>query len=146
MTLDLALVRTRCVEIDQAVARLDGFRPFTRERFVADDTSVDQACRRLLQAIDAAVAICDHICAARFHVAVGGYTDGFSTLAVGGVIAPDLARRLTALAKYRNPLVHMIWKLNHDRVYDAIQQDLPDLRAFAVAIGELTTGAPNEPA
>jgi len=143
MPFDATLVRSRCAEINGAVERLEFFRPLTRKHFVADASSVDQACRGLLQAIESAVALCDHICATEFNVPVAGYTDGFSTLAVGGVIAPDLADRLQALARYRNPLVHMIWKLDHDRIYEAVQRDLPDLRAFSAAVAQLTADTSN---
>lgn len=141
MPLDVDFVRSRCTEIDEALERLEFFRPLSRKHFVADTSSVDQASRRLLRAIEAAVALCDHVCTAQLHVPVAGYTDGFATLAVGGVIAPDLAARLQALARYRNPLVHMIWKLDHDRVFEAIQRDLPDLRAFSTAVAQLTGDA-----
>lgn len=35
------------------------------------------------------------------------------------------------MARFRNLLVHMYWKVDHGRVYDLIQHDLDDLRVFA---------------
>ncbi len=38
------------------------------------------------------------------------------------------------MAKFRNLLVHMYWKLDYGRVYEVIQQNLEDLRAFSAAM------------
>jgi uncharacterized protein YutE (UPF0331/DUF86 family) len=35
------------------------------------------------------------------------------------------------MARFRNLLVHMYWKIDYDRVYDVIAHDLDDLRAFS---------------
>jgi uncharacterized protein YutE (UPF0331/DUF86 family) len=41
------------------------------------------------------------------------------------------------MARFRNLLVHVYWKIDYDRVYHTINEHLDDLRTFVQAIGEL---------
>ena len=41
------------------------------------------------------------------------------------------------MAKFRNPLVHVYWNIDHRQVHRTMQEDLGDLRAFAAAIAAL---------
>jgi len=38
------------------------------------------------------------------------------------------------MARFRNLLVHMYWKIDYGQVLDVLQQNLGDLRAFAAAV------------
>ena len=41
------------------------------------------------------------------------------------------------MARFRNLLVHMYWKVDYGQVYDVMQHHLGDLRAFAAAVVRL---------
>jgi hypothetical protein len=56
VTLNADLVRTRCGDIEDAVKRLDRIRTMPRAEFLADRDVQDIAVRRLLVAIEAALA------------------------------------------------------------------------------------------
>ena len=58
MTIDADVVRARCTEIAESVARLAELAEIPRERFLADRDVLDIACYRLLVAIEAALALC----------------------------------------------------------------------------------------
>lgn len=47
------------------------------------------------------------------------------------VLDADLAARLKRWMGFRNVLVHFYMDIDHGRSYDAIVEDLGDLRAFA---------------
>ncbi len=47
------------------------------------------------------------------------------------MIDGDLAERLKRWMGFRNILVHFYLAIDHGRVYDAMQEDLGDLEAFA---------------
>lgn len=57
-------------------------------------------------------------------------------LAETGMISPELSQRLQRMARFRNVLVHMYWSVDCERVYEVLQKQLEDLRAFVRAIGE----------
>jgi uncharacterized protein YutE (UPF0331/DUF86 family) len=58
------------------------------------------------------------------------YADCFAILADLKVIKPDLAKRLKQMTHFRNLLVHLYWKVDDQRVYQIIQDDLGDLDTF----------------
>lgn len=131
MTLNPDLVRTRCQEIEDSVARLERLRDSTRDAFANDEDARDIACYRLLVAVEAALALCYHVSARRLSKVPEDYAGCFSLLRDAGLIEPELAERLGQMARFRNLLVHMYWKIDYGRVYDVMQHNLGDLRAFA---------------
>jgi uncharacterized protein YutE (UPF0331/DUF86 family) len=137
MTLDPDVIRTRCSEIEQAVGRLERIRTGGRETFLADPDVRDVACYRLLLAIEAALALCYHVSARRLKQVPDDYAGCFAGLAAGGVIAADLSTRLQQMARFRNLLVHVYWHIDYGRVFDVLQTDLDDLRAFSSTIARL---------
>ncbi|GIW53041.1 MAG: hypothetical protein KatS3mg081_2396 [Gemmatimonadales bacterium] len=42
------------------------------------------------------------------------------------------------MARFRNLLVHMYWKLDYRQVFEVLQNNLDDLREFSAAILKLT--------
>ena len=131
MTLNPDLVRTRCQEIEDSVARLERLRSVTRDAFAKDEDTRDIACYRLLVAAEAALALCYHVSARRLSKVPEDYAGCFTLLRDAGLIDPELADRLGRMARSRNLLVHMYWKVDYGRVYDLMQHDLDDLRVFA---------------
>jgi uncharacterized protein YutE (UPF0331/DUF86 family) len=137
MTLNPDLIRARCAEIDASLSRLEGLRHLPRETFLSNQDTLDIACYRLLIAIEAALAICFHVSAKQLHQVPDEYAGCFSSLERAGLIAPDLSTRLQQMARFRNLLVHVYWKIDYGQVYDIITTRLDDLRAFRTAMVEM---------
>ena len=133
MTLNPDLVRTRCAEIEESVSRLERFRSMSREGFLADQDALDIACYRLLVAIEAALALCFHVSAKRLRRVPEEYAECFGILRDAGILTADLAGHLQQLARFRNLLVHMYWKIDYGQVFEMLRDNLGDLRAFAAA-------------
>jgi uncharacterized protein YutE (UPF0331/DUF86 family) len=137
MSLNPDLIRARCAEIDSSISRLEEFRGLSREQFLSNQDTLDVACYRLLIAIEAALALCFHVSAKRLHQVPEEYAGCFSTLEQAGLITADLSSRLQQMARFRNLLVHVYWKINYGQVHDLIATRLEDLRAFRTAIAGL---------
>ena len=137
MTIDADVIRSRCGEIEESIARLEQLAALSREQFLADRDSQDIACYRLLVGIEAAIALCYHVTTRRLRKAPEDYAACFVTLCDAGLIAQDLSDRLQRMARFRNLLVHIYWKLDYNRVYDIMQTDLGDLRGFSAAMAAL---------
>lgn len=86
MTLDADVIRGRCEEIEQSLARLEAIRTAGLEAFLADEDAKDVACYRLLVAIEAALALCYHVCARRLRTAPDDYADCFAALERAGLV------------------------------------------------------------
>src|SRR5262249_46128504 len=137
MTLDPDVIRSRCAEIEEAVIRLEQIAIRSREQFLEDRDSQDIACYRLLVGIEAALALCYHVSTQRLRKAPEDYAACFAVLADADVVPADLAGRLQQMARFRNLLVHIYWKLDYGRVYDIVQKDIADLRRFASTMAAL---------
>lgn len=137
MTLNPDLIRSRCAEIEDSLNRLEAFRSVRREEFVANRDMLDIACYRLLTAMEAALALCFHVSAKHLRQVPEEYAECFEVLQQAGILPADLAERLQHMARFRNLLVHVYWKVDYEQVYDLIQDRLADLRAFSAAITQL---------
>ncbi|HLE55934.1 MAG TPA: DUF86 domain-containing protein [Rhodothermia bacterium] len=137
MSLDASVVRARCGEIEESVTRLERLATIPREEFLANRDTLDIACYRLLVAIEAALALCYHVSSHQLRKAPEDYASCFVVLQQAGLISADVSERLQRMARFRNLLVHIYWKLDYGLVYDAIQRDLGDLRSFSGIIAAL---------
>jgi uncharacterized protein YutE (UPF0331/DUF86 family) len=137
VSLDADVVRSRCAEIEESVARLELFQAMARDQFMANRDAQDIACYRLLISIEAALALCYHTTAKRLRQTPDDNAACFDVLHKAGVIDAALSERLRHMARFRNLLVHMYWKIDYGKVYDIIQNSLDDLRVFSRAIAQL---------
>jgi uncharacterized protein YutE (UPF0331/DUF86 family) len=143
MTLDVDVVRGRCQEIEQSLTRLEAISAAGREAFLTDADAIDIGCYRLLIAIEAALALCYHVSARRLRSVADDYAECFEGLERGGIIPADLSAWLQQMARFRNLLVHVYWKLDYGRVFDVIEQDLEDLRRFSQSVAALVSRVSN---
>jgi uncharacterized protein YutE (UPF0331/DUF86 family) len=137
MTLNQELIGARCQEIEEALERLERMKGIPKEIFLSDRDLQDIACYRLLIAIEAALNLCYHVAARKFKRVPAEYAECFAILAESGILDPDLTSRLQGMARFRNLLVHLYWRMNYETVYGIIQNRLNDLRQFTKAIAAL---------
>lgn len=67
MSFNADLIRARCAEIQESVARLEEFQALSLEAFLENRDALDVASYRLLVAIEAALALCYHVSAKSLH-------------------------------------------------------------------------------
>jgi uncharacterized protein YutE (UPF0331/DUF86 family) len=67
MSVNADLIRARCAEIEESVARLEEFQTLSLEAFLSNRDVLDIASYRLLIAIEASLAFCYHVSAKRLH-------------------------------------------------------------------------------
>lgn len=104
------------------------------EEFLGDYRNSESAKYLLIVAVEAALDICQHIVAKGGGRTPQDYADCFAVLQEMGVLPPDLTERLQAMARFRNLLVHLYWKVDNRRVYRILRENLDDLRLFREAI------------
>ena len=133
--INLDLLRLRAQEIRRAANVLAGYSNLSREEFISDQLVVDAAKYRLLVAIEAAASMCTHLAARQLGEAPSSYAQCFQVLASSGIISPELAERLAAMARFRNLLVHVYAEVDDSQVWEVLQSDLGDLEDYLSAIG-----------
>jgi uncharacterized protein YutE (UPF0331/DUF86 family) len=102
--------------------------------FLNDYRNTESAKYLLIVAIEAAIDLCQHLVARSGGRSPTDYADCFTLLQELGILPADLAERLRRMARFRNLLVHLYWKVDNRKVYRVLREDLDDLRLFREAI------------
>jgi uncharacterized protein YutE (UPF0331/DUF86 family) len=105
------------------------------QAFLADAKTVNSAKYLLIVATEAALDICNHLVAKKGGRSPEDYADCMTILGELGVLPPDLVRRMTKMARFRNLLVHLYWKVDDNEVLRIIRENLHDFDAYLRAVG-----------
>lgn len=91
--------------------------------------------RRFQTAIQACLDVAAHVVAAEGYREPADYGDLFRILEEEGVVSSNVAERMVEMAGFRNVLAHEYATIDHDRVYEHLQ-DIDHFRRF---VREVTT-------
>jgi len=127
---DSLRIRDLLGNIAEAQGRLRELGQLAEADFLGDSRNTESAKYWLIVAAEAAIDVCNHIVARQGGRAPGEYAECFEILADLEVLEPDLAQRLKNMARFRNLLVHVYWKVDNQRVYQIVKNDLNDLDSF----------------
>ena len=127
---DLVRVRQLLSNIAEAQSQLRELGQLAETEFLGDFRNTESAKYLLIVTTEAAIDLCNHIVARRGKRAPQDYADCFAVMAELGVITPELATQLKRMARFRNLIVHLYWKVDNQLVYEVIQNNLDDLDAF----------------
>ncbi len=136
LPVDKELLQHHLNQLREAVTILHDLGKTKREEFTTDYHIYGLAERYLQIAIEACLQICGILVASLGLRRPEGYHELLSIVAAQQIIPNPLAYRLEVLTNLRDVLVHDPSKLNHDLLYDYIQQRIDDLEGFAKAIEE----------
>ena len=133
--LNISRVRQKAADIRQALLMLRTLSSRSEAEFLADAVVVAAAKYELLVAAEAALDLCGHICAKRLGKAPVAYPNCFQLLAEGGVISVETGRRLAAMARFRNLLLHQYGEIDDKRLYSLLKDHRGDLDTYLAEIG-----------
>ena len=135
---DRFVVTARITKVREYVALLRKIRGLADERrFVSDPLIYGNAERYLQLAIQAVLDISHHIVADRNLPLPADSKSLFDLLARQKVVSKKLAVKLTAMAGFRNVLVHEYLEIDRRRVYRALTTELRDFESFIRAVTRL---------
>jgi uncharacterized protein YutE (UPF0331/DUF86 family)/predicted nucleotidyltransferase len=136
LPVDKELVQRHLKQLREAISILHDLGKTKREEFITDFHVYGLAERYLQIAIEACLQICGILVASLGLRRPEGYHELLSIVAAQQIIPNPLAYRLEVLTNLRDVLVHDPSTLNHDLLYDYIQQRIDDLEAFVKTIEE----------
>lgn len=137
MSLNKELIQKRCQEIAESLERLEGIKKVEKDIFLKDQDLLDIACYRLLIATEASLNLCYHICAKKLKKVPSEYAECFEILGSHQIISKELMEELIKMARFRNMLVHVYWKIDYEIIFDIIQNKLDNLSKFSEEIVKL---------
>ncbi len=89
---------------------------------------------QLIVLIEACIDMCTHIVAKSYSTAPESYSHCFQLLQENNLIEKQLANKLSEMAKFRNLLVHLYWKVDNKRVIEIAQNELGSFKEFIYSI------------
>lgn len=136
LAVDKELVERHLKQLREAVYILKDLGKTKHEEFTADYRIFGLAERYLQIAIESCLQVCGILVASLGLRRPEGYHELLSVVATQQIIPNSLAYRLEVLTNLRDSLVHDSSTLNHDLLYDYIQQRVDDFEVFADAVEE----------
>jgi uncharacterized protein YutE (UPF0331/DUF86 family)/predicted nucleotidyltransferase len=136
LAVDKELVQRHLKQLREAVYILKDLGKTKQEEFTTDYRIYGLAERYLQIAIESCLQICGVLVASLGLRRPEGYHELLSVVATQQIIPNPLAYRLEILTNLRDTLVHDSSTLNHDLLYDYIQQRVDDFEVFANAVEE----------
>jgi len=121
--------------IRDARRQLGELAAMTEDDFLADPRAVNSAKYLLIVVIEAALDICNHLVARCGGRSPSDYADCIAILNELGAIDGDLKARLARMARFRNLLVHLYWRVDDRQVHRVMREDLGDVDAYLASVG-----------
>jgi uncharacterized protein YutE (UPF0331/DUF86 family) len=132
---NLDRLRELAGHLRNAVRELREIGQTPKEIFLKDSRLVNSAKYLLIVAAEAALDICNHLAARKGGRSPTDYADCIAILAEMGALDEELTQRLIRMARFRNLLVHLYWKVEDAEVYRIIREELDDFDRYLVSIG-----------
>ncbi|MCG7854742.1 MAG: DUF86 domain-containing protein [Methanoregulaceae archaeon] len=117
-------------ELLQACDRLDELARLDQDAFIAQPHLVASAKYHLIVAIEAAIDLANHIISMNRWRSPEDYADTFRVLQEQGLLNPEFVKSLQEMARFRNRLIHIYWKIDDLRIYEILKSDVGDVRKF----------------
>jgi uncharacterized protein YutE (UPF0331/DUF86 family) len=122
-------------EIKEALLMLRGYLPRGKGKILSDATILGSIKYHLIVAIQGCIDICNHLVAKKGGRAPEDYAECFKLLAELGILEKDLSGRLAQMARFRNLIIHLYWRIDNERVYQILTENLDDIDQFLITVG-----------
>jgi uncharacterized protein YutE (UPF0331/DUF86 family)/predicted nucleotidyltransferase len=122
------LSQVRLLEVD--LRRLREKAALAEETYLADPDAQDVVMRRFQTALESCVNIGNHLIARLRLRLAEDYATVFAILGEAGILSRELADRMTGLARFRNLLVHLYWRVDHQDIFRRMGERIQTLVEF----------------
>lgn len=134
--IDKGLVIRRLAEIKKLTSDIRDIVEQGLQKFLSDPYLLDAAKYRLMVLIEACISVCSHIITRTTRAVPETYADCFVLLSRQGILSEELAERLGEMAKFRNMLAHIYWKVDDEKVYQIMRDDIADIEMFVKKVSD----------
>ena len=123
-------------EIYNSVNELKKLSRMDESEFVSDSYKLNSAKYLLIVGIEAAIDLCNHLISMNKLRQPEGYADTFKVMEEEGIIESGFADRLEMMARFRNRLVHIYWKIDDEYIYKILNENIGDLGSLVENISD----------
>ena len=128
MKIDRNKIVSQIKIIEDDIKKLKEKSKISLEKYLKDEDSQDVVERRFQTSIESCLNIGNHIISLLDLEIPQDYASVFFSLAKGRVISKKLATDMGDLARFRNLLVHLYWKIDHKDIHKKIKKRIRILR------------------
>lgn len=134
MDVDRGKVLDQLRRLETDLHRLKEKAEMAPAAFLEDPDSIDTVERRLQTGVECCVNVGNHLISRLGLPLAEDYASVFGRLGDAGLIPADLALSMAELARLRNLLVHLYWRVDHERIHRTLPERIAALEAFSQAI------------
>jgi uncharacterized protein YutE (UPF0331/DUF86 family) len=128
---------TRLVsELNNALSSLQELAEMTEEGFIRDRHKTASAKYNMIVAIESVIDICNHLISNNNFRVPEDYGDTFKIMGENNLLPEEFAGSLIEMARFRNRLVNLYWKVDSKVLYNIIQNDRRDFIKFIKILNE----------
>jgi len=128
------LILTRFNKLDQLLENLRELKEIGKDEFLSNYKNYFTAQRALEICINICIDIGNHIVTLKNKEKPESFTDIINILAKYKIISDELKTQLTKMVRFRNLLGHFYLEIDNEIIYNILQNNLADFKAFKKAI------------
>ena len=117
-------------EINTSLKKLEKIKDLKENYFLSNSEKIDSAKYNLIVVTEGVIDIGNHIIAKEKARVPADYAETFDILVEIGLIPENLGENLKKMAKFRNLLVHLYWKIDDRKILQIIKENLVDIKSF----------------
>ncbi len=117
-------------EINTSLKKLEKIKDLKENYFLSNSEKIDSAKYNLIVVTEGVIDIGNHIIAKEKARVPADYAETFDILVEIGLIPENLGENLKKMAKFRNLLVHLYWKIDDRKILQIIKENLVDIKNF----------------
>lgn len=126
-------------EMNAALHKLAAYAEVSEREFLSHPEKVDSAKYNLIVAIEGAMDICNSIVARAGGRAPKDHADCFEVLKELDFLEAEFVERLKRMARFRNLLVHLYWKVDDKKIHQILKEDIRDIKEYLKIISKAVT-------
>jgi uncharacterized protein YutE (UPF0331/DUF86 family) len=128
--IDATKVLAKVRLIKENLVKLDQLKKVPEEVFKKDFEKYDSAKYSLQTSIEAMIDICNHIISRKCLGMPKNKADSFIILCQNNILSPDMQSTYTAMARFRNRVVHLYDEVDSGDVYRYLHEGFADFNSF----------------
>ena len=119
----------------ESVSILKELKNLSEPDFNADVHKQGSAKYNFVTSIEACIDIANHMISRKGFRAPEDYADTFRVLVESNILEKGFASELEKMARFRNRLVHLYWKVDVGEIWRILQSRLGDFEKYISQIG-----------
>ncbi|MBM3236624.1 DUF86 domain-containing protein [Candidatus Poribacteria bacterium] len=130
MSLDKEKIIEQLRMIKSDIEKLREKRALSEDEYLMDEDTQTVVERKFQTAIESCVNIGNHLISTMNLELASDYASVFRSLRTANLISSDLAEKMADMARFRNLLVHLYWRIDHEKIYEGMEARIETLEKF----------------